>query len=172
MMILFLTVLFHPHPAFNQNIYINFKDGSHQQMALTDILKITFQGDSMRIFKTDGSRLNFAESFIGNYNYKGLLYDIPEFQSTQSISVLVYPNPGSGTFNIEIHLQTNEELLFELSDLSGKKMLILKNIHVYPGTNIIPWDGTDAAGNPVKSGIYFCKITGAIVTITKKIIVN
>ncbi|HNP48381.1 MAG TPA: hypothetical protein PKK99_05145 [Bacteroidia bacterium] len=51
-------------------------------------------------------------------------------------------------------------------------MLILKNIHVYPGTNIIPWDGTDAAGNPVKSGIYFCKITGAIVTITKKIIVN
>ena len=44
MMILFLTVLFHPHPAFNQNIYINFKDGSHQQMVLTDILKIIFSG--------------------------------------------------------------------------------------------------------------------------------
>ena len=57
-----------------QNIYINFKDGSHAQYALTDIRSIFVAGDTITLNKTDGTTLAWPESSIGNYNYKGILY--------------------------------------------------------------------------------------------------
>ncbi|MBK6840595.1 MAG: hypothetical protein IPG90_21690 [Bacteroidetes bacterium] len=79
-----------------QNIYINFKDGSHAQYALTDIRSIFVAGDTMTLNKTDGTTLAWPESSIGNYNYKGILYGITEPETEFLLDATVYPNPGKG----------------------------------------------------------------------------
>lgn len=104
-----------------QNIYINFKDGSHAQYALTDIRSILVAGDTMTLNKTDGSTLAWPESSIGNYNYKGILYGITEPETEFLLDATVYPNPGKGPFTIRYQLLKNSRVTVDIMDIQGKK---------------------------------------------------
>lgn len=153
-----------------QNIYINFKDGSHVQYALTDIRSILVSGDTMTLNKTDGTTLAWPESNIGNYNYKGILYGIFEIEILKD--AIVYPNPGKGPFTIQYQLLKNSKVMVDIMDIHGKKVRQLKAENQSGGMNNLVWDGLDANRNLVSAGIYLCKISTGNNFISKRILVN
>ena len=155
-----------------QNIYINFKDGSHAQYALTDIRSIFVAGDTMTLNKTDGTTLAWPESSIGNYNYKGILYGITEPETEFLLDATVYPNPGKGPFTIRYQLLKNSRVTVDIMDIQGKKIRQLKAEYQSVGMNNLVWDGLDANKNVIGSGIYLCKISNGNNFISKRILVN
>lgn len=64
----------------------------------------------------------------------------------------VFPNPFNPAFSITIDNQNTTDILFELYDISGKKILSSEKV-IYPG---ISKEYFDLSGNP--SGIYFLSV--------------
>lgn len=69
-----------------------------------------------------------------------------------------YPNPSSSViyFNVVVAGDLLPDALhLQIIGLNGKEVgkFIITDFHT--GSNIIPWYGTDSAGNPVPSGLYF-----------------
>jgi hypothetical protein len=72
-------------------------------------------------------------------------------------SVHQYPNPFNPRTKIAFNLPRRGELSLKVYNLRGE--LVRTLIHeVRPaGADFVIWDGTDAAGQAVASGIYFCE---------------
>jgi hypothetical protein len=70
-------------------------------------------------------------------------------------SLSVYPNPVvDGRMEIEISLNKEAEVSFELYDQSGNKTIICENKYMSAGTNVM--DHT--LGSGLTSGTYFLKM--------------
>jgi len=79
-----------------------------------------------------------------------------------------YPNPfnptTSITFTIPLALQT--ELI--VYDVLGRQVKTLVNEVRHAGEHHVQWDGTNSAGAPVSSGVYFCRlVAGSNEKVTK-----
>lgn len=72
-----------------------------------------------------------------------------------------FPNPFTGATNISLRVdeQISGTAIISIYDNTGKLMQILTLEVNGPGNYEIRWNGTDAAGNPIKSGMYFYTIT-------------
>jgi len=81
--------------------------------------------------------------------------------------VKVYPNPFNQILNIEINLQQREDLTVEVYDLLSRRIRQLHNSNA-EGFIRIQWDGNDADGNRVATGVYVCRVNG----IWKKVVLN
>ncbi len=84
-----------------------------------------------------------------------------------------YPNPFNPSTTIVYQLPSSARVDLEIYDLSGRRIKILRQIELPAGTYQTVWDGTDHAGMPVGSGIYFYKLqirnqAGTQVTETQK----
>ncbi|MCD4698934.1 MAG: T9SS type A sorting domain-containing protein, partial [Bacteroidales bacterium] len=96
------------------------------------------------------SRLSNEADFtttINNYGYQ------------QHFSISAYPNPFSQSTTISYTLPCETEnaqiLIF---NIKGQKIKTLGNCKFMKGRYSVVWDGTNATGEPVGSGIYFCKL--------------
>ncbi|MDY0342846.1 MAG: type IX secretion system sortase PorU [Lentimicrobium sp.] len=78
--------------------------------------------------------------------------------------LLVYPNPSSGSFTVEIeHNQSEVELQarVDLFSLSGVNVISLKQ-HVFANgyrNNVIVWNGISATGQTLDPGFYIGKVS-------------
>ena len=45
-------------------------------------------------------------------------------------------------------------------DLSGRTVNVLVNATLPAGRHQVIWDGADASGSPMPSGIYLCRLSG------------
>jgi Secretion system C-terminal sorting domain len=77
--------------------------------------------------------------------------------------IAIYPNPSKGIFNLSLNNLPID--IFELTDLTGKKIDIIKKFKI--NNNETQLDLT-----AVSDGVYFIKITANNQSITKKIIKN
>ncbi len=78
--------------------------------------------------------------------------------SNQVSAVNVYPNPFQETTMFEVTLSTASQVKIEVLDITGKQVAELTNTMFASGTHQFNWNGTNAAGNAVSSGLYFCRI--------------
>jgi myo-inositol-hexaphosphate 3-phosphohydrolase len=69
-----------------------------------------------------------------------------------------YPNPFNPETKIRFVLNTPKRVLVHVFDLSGKKVRVLLDDVVGPGSHNINWNGRDDSGRPTASGIYFCQL--------------
>jgi len=76
----------------------------------------------------------------------------------QQSAVKVYPNPFTEATLFEVKLNVAGSVKIEILDVTGKKVAELANGMFAEGTNQFSWNGTNAAGNAVSSGLYFCRI--------------
>lgn len=81
-----------------------------------------------------------------------------------------YPNPFNETTSISYSLAEAGRVRIEVFDISGHRIKLLRDIDHEPGSYAVDWDGTDAEGNEVASGTYFCRIEAGPLTETKKIV--
>lgn len=84
-----------------------------------------------------------------------------------------YPNPFNATTQIKYALANDQEQLTHLVifDQLGRCTKTLVNRKQPAGFYCIVWDGTDDAGTPVASGVYFCKLTSGSFVSSKKLTV-
>jgi hypothetical protein len=69
-----------------------------------------------------------------------------------------YPNPFNPTTRIEFALPKNSHVRLTIYDLLGREVLTLIDDVRPAGNHVIEWNGFDALGQRVSSGIYFFRI--------------
>ena len=88
-----------------------------------------------------------------------LTYDPP---SSRTLAATLYPNapnPFAGDTRIRFDLVESARVSLTIYNLLGRKVRTLVDESLGPGRFVRDWNGKDDAGQPVPSGVYFCRMT-------------
>ena len=69
-----------------------------------------------------------------------------------------YPNPFNSSTTIRYRIEEPGRVRLEVFDIQGQKVKTLANGDVGPGVYQVEWDGTDASGKPVATGVYLARL--------------
>jgi len=79
-----------------------------------------------------------------------------------------YPNPFNPSTQISFDLPVTSNVQLVVFNVLGQEVKSLVNEEMTAGTKIVTWDGTNAAGNSVASGLYFYRISADKFSASKK----
>ena len=117
-----------------------------------------------------GTDVGLIEDYIGNpvpfstrpdmgaYEWQGTLVDgnlIPLITKLNQN----YPNPFNPTTTIEFSIQNDSHIELTVRNIKGQKIKSLLNDQITAGEHSIAWDGKDAFGKKVSSGVYLYKLS-------------
>jgi len=93
-------------------------------------------------------------------------------QSTESTLLLSlnYPNPFNPTTTISFTLPEKVYAKLSIFDIEGKLVKTLVNDTTDEGFREVTWDGLNAKGNPVSSGVYFYSLKAGDKVLTRKMV--
>ncbi len=72
--------------------------------------------------------------------------------------VHAYPNPTRGATRLALNMREGDDVNLGIYDLSGRLVKLLLTGSVEAGQREVYWNGKDASGAEVASGIYFCRL--------------
>lgn len=81
-----------------------------------------------------------------------------------------YPNPFNAGTVIDYAVDRHSQILIEVYNILGQKVKTLVNENKMPGRYRAEWDGNDAKGSPVASGVYLYKIKSDNFAETRKML--
>ncbi|MCP4632913.1 MAG: T9SS type A sorting domain-containing protein [candidate division Zixibacteria bacterium] len=90
--------------------------------------------------------------------------------STTGINVKAYPNPFNASTTIEFDLPRPSQVTVTVYNLLGENIRSLVDGDESTGKHAIIWDGKDASGKPVASGVYFYRFEVSDHSETKKML--
>jgi hypothetical protein len=82
-----------------------------------------------------------------------------------------YPNPFNPTTHIDFYLPTDSHVVLTVFGVRGDRIATLVDQPTRYGHHSVTWDGTDARGEGVGSGVYFYRLQAGNKVITKKLVV-
>lgn len=91
---------------------------------------------------------HFPASVKERINYLDLSYELQQN----------YPNPFNPTTTINYNIAKNGLVELTIYNIMGQKIRTLVNEVKNSGQHVIQWDGRNAAGTTVASGLYFCTL--------------
>ncbi len=92
--------------------------------------------------------------------------DLPiEFSLKQN-----YPNPFNASTLIRFDLPSNANAVLKIYNIRGQEIKTLVNGEQMAGRQSVRWDGKNAAGQPVSSGVYIYRIEAGRFSQTQKLI--
>lgn len=143
--ILFLLCVCSVH---SQTYYMNvrMKAGSTTSIPLQDIQKLTFSGITA----------------VGN---ERLATVIKTFTLLQN-----YPNPFNPNTTIEYQLPKTGDVEIRIFNLDGQLIRTLEHAHQIQGTHTVVWDGRNATGQTVASGLYIYQVAFENSMLAKKML--
>lgn len=106
----------------------------------------------------DGVFENFPDADFGPCNSRKFQAGDQSTSMTNASALSVYPNPFADATVFEVKLNASSVVKIEIMDITGKKVAELVNATFEAGSHQFNWNGTNAAGNVVTNGLYFCKI--------------
>ena len=71
----------------------------------------------------------------------------------------VSPNPFQSSTRIEFSLTTPGRAVLEVYDVAGRRVTTVMDGHASRGPNTSQWNGRTAHGEPVRSGVYFLRLS-------------
>jgi hypothetical protein len=80
------------------------------------------------------------------------------------------PNPFRGTTRLRFGLAQAGSVELDLFDVRGRHVRRLSSGRLGAGFHIVTWDGRDALGQRVSSGVFFARLTTASGTLTSRIV--
>ncbi|MCD4819647.1 MAG: carboxypeptidase regulatory-like domain-containing protein [Candidatus Cloacimonetes bacterium] len=89
---------------------------------------------------------------------------------TNNIALKNYPNPFNPVTTISFNTFEASKVELSVFNIKGKKVVTLINDELESGSHSYNWNGTDANGKTVASGIYFYKMKSGRYSTTKKMI--
>ncbi len=81
-----------------------------------------------------------------------------------------YPNPFNPITNIQFDLKNDVNVDLTIYNLLGQKVITLVNKDMRAGYHSIRWNGTNAFGSPVGSGVYIYQISAGDYSASKKML--
>ena len=93
---------------------------------------------------------------------------LPSFQDDV---LRAFPNPTNGSLTMIVRVPRIQEVSLILYNLAGQKVRELISGTLDPGRHRIVWDGKDAEGRPVSSGVYWARLRADGRSVIGKIVV-
>jgi hypothetical protein len=81
-----------------------------------------------------------------------------------------HPNPFNPTTHIRYELPKDSPVRLVIYNVNGQVVRELVNGVRPAGRHVVEWDGRNATGDGVSSGVYFYQITAGTFAMTKKLI--
>jgi hypothetical protein len=107
--------------------------------------------DDIRIYKTCLSGSNIFELYSDDTtHYKDTRFDCLLFPN--------YPNPFNTTTTIRYEIPVMSRMSLKIYDILGREIITLASEENAMGANTAEWDGKNAEGQTVGSGIYFYQL--------------
>jgi hypothetical protein len=86
--------------------------------------------------------------------------DVPGASSLAIRSV--FPNPFNPSTEISFEILVSSSVTLEIYDVSGRRTGAVALGSFGPGVHRVRWDGRDARGRELASGVYFLRLRGAV----------
>jgi flagellar hook assembly protein FlgD len=83
-----------------------------------------------------------------------------------------YPNPFNPTTTIAYSVPETGMTSVKVFNLKGQMINTLVNKEVAAGSQSITWNGKDASGNAVASGLYFVRVENSGKAVTRKMLLS
>lgn len=80
------------------------------------------------------------------------------------------PNPFAQWTRVEFTLPQSQEVDLSVYDIGGRRIRSLDQGRMEPGAHSSIWDGRDENGERVSAGIYFLRLTGRDLDLTRKMV--
>jgi flagellar hook assembly protein FlgD len=84
----------------------------------------------------------------------------------------VYPNPIDGEAWMRFNLDRQAEVILEITDLQGRQLVLLHSGSLDAGSHRFRWDGKNAAGSRLASGVYLVRLSAASVQSVQRVLVK
>lgn len=81
-----------------------------------------------------------------------------------------FPNPFNPTTTINFSIPVECHVHLEVFNVLGQTVKLLLDEHLSKGIHSVSWDGSNARGNPVPSGVYFYRMSAREFSQVKKMI--
>ena len=140
-----------------ENLNIEYHIANNERWTLSDNIgnETILSGDGFVQFNGDNTQF-FLNKTMG----------VPtEFALKQN-----FPNPFNPETVIRYQLPVNSEVQLTVYDLRGREVKELVSGRTPAGTHHIIWNGTDAHGQPVASGMYLYQLKTVNIVKTKKLV--
>lgn len=82
-----------------------------------------------------------------------------------------FPNPFNPSTSIAFFLPAQERVRIAVYDIEGKKIRVLCHGMREVGKHTVIWNGTNAAGNAVGSGVYYYRLEVGKKVLTRKMVI-
>ena len=81
------------------------------------------------------------------------------------------PNPFAAATTFRFDLPRPTIVQFELFDITGRRVVVLRNGWLPAGRHSLDWDGRDGSGAAARPGAYLCRMTAGSFRAEKKLVV-
>lgn len=81
-----------------------------------------------------------------------------------------YPNPFNGSTSIRFAVPTKSRVTLSVYNTVGQKIADLVDAEEAAGHHTVAWNGRDAAGQPVASGVYLYRLRSTTYSATRKLL--
>ena len=81
------------------------------------------------------------------------------------------PNPFNPSTRIEFVLPRDMQVTLDIYNILGQHVRTLVNGVRHAGSNAVTWDGRDASGTSVASGVYIYRIEGPGISASKRMVI-
>ena len=129
---------------------------------------------------TSSSNYSFTDRTVeGGYRYEYKLSDVDysgTIQQTGTIAITThhrdesnipdhfmlygaYPNPFNPTTTIQYSMPEAGAVKLLIFNIQGREVTMLQDATKPPGNYEVQWNGVDQTGNPVSTGVNFCRLT-------------
>ncbi len=133
----------------------------------------TMRLESLQLSYADGSD-QFGKVIIDDLRLvKPVLVAVDAAQSTQPVEYKLepnYPNPFNPVTNISFSLPTAGLITLSVYDISGHLVKTIARRQYEPGQYTLQWDGTNNIGELQSSGVYFYRLSGDRVNLSRRMI--
>lgn len=82
------------------------------------------------------------------------------------------PNPFGGSTRLEVGLPGEADVTLDVYDVAGRRVLERRMSHMAAGWRQIDFDGRDAQGHALPSGVYFYRVSAAGTSVTRKMVIE
>ncbi|GEM_PF-2505251 len=144
-------------------------EGKETKTRITIGTKVLEKGDGDTVFFgecqiLDGQinlRLGYGDTLIsGKSGISYLILSARQRERNKTVYVLsATPNPFKNKTVLRYHLNNARRVIAEVYDISGKRLLTLKNRFEGRGYQECVWDGKDLDGRTLPRGVYFISIS-------------
>ena len=112
------------------------------------------------------TRLLFAPLIASDVDDEDEFVDVPDGVRLHQN----YPNPFNPATTIAFEIPRRSPVTLSVVNVLGRRVKTLVNRSLPMGSYTFDWDGTNAAGDPVASGVYFYRLTAGAYVDHKKMV--